>query len=507
MHLKCAMGNGLSKRSKPQVSALLALAALSLPWLGTSCGSSGSSTPGPKFSNASLVGNYSYGFSGNYFTSTGTEAYQEAGTFVADGKGNLTGGKDDFMQNSALSSSLLGGTYSINQDGTGTITFNLARGRIQLAIAMSSSSSVDLIEFDSFANGAGVALRQDTSAFSAPNGSFVFHLDSSQPGAAVSGSFSRVGSMNVLEGAINGREDFEQSGLPGSSMVTGSITAPDANGRGTATLTEATSVTSNYVYYVIDSTTLKFLEIDGGLLGSGRADAQSTGPFSNASLNGGFEFNYSGNTVAAGGANVAGAFTCDGKGNIVSGSYDIVQGESPVSNAPLTGTYSVESNGRATITLIPTGASPIPLIVWIESSSKGLFVVDLPNAVQSGRMEQQQGGPFSAASLKGSYSFYTAGYDSQTSQNIVRTGVVSFDGSTNVTFTDYFVNRGNGKPVQNGAVSGTYTADANGRIVAFSIGEVNTQIIYLSSGTSGDLLLGATGVGFAGTLVQQTSPD
>ena len=410
------------------------------------------------------------------------------------------------MQNSTFSSGLLGGSYSINKDGTGILSLNLTRGSIKLAIALSSSSSLYLIEFDSFANGAGTALQQTTSAFSTPSGTFVFHLNSSQANNPVLGSVSSAGSMTVKDGVTIGQEDVVRAGVTSSSIFTGSMTAPDANGRGTETLTDNAGNTSNYVYYVIDAGTLKFMETDSGQLGSGQADAQVGAPFSNASLSNGFAFTYAGDTLANGSrANIAGAFTTDGKGNIVSGTYDFVQGSNPISNAPLTGTYQVAPNGRATITLNPVGSSPIPLIAWIASSAKTFILVNSPEVVESGRLEQQQDGPFSTASLSGTFAFYESGYDSQRLQSIVRVGLIQFDGSTSLSFTDYFVNR-NGSTAQNGPVSGNYTASPDGRILAFSVGPTNSQVIYLMSNSSGDLVLGANGSNLAGSILQQAPP-
>ena len=82
------------------------------------CGSGSKSpifVPKGNFSNASLSGQYVYQISGFDFRINGNGLpYREAGVFVADGNGNITGGADDFSEGSAGVSStrLLGSTPS-----------------------------------------------------------------------------------------------------------------------------------------------------------------------------------------------------------------------------------------------------------------------------------------------------------------------------------------------------------------------------------------------------------
>ena len=253
------------------------------------------------------------------------------------------------MQSSGLSSGNVTGSYAIANDGTGMMTLNLPRGVVVVAVTLISSSSLYLIEFDSLGSGDGVAAQQNPAALSAtPSGTFVFRLHSSGSGAAL-GAVSTVGQITVQNGSISGTEDVVRMGVPGClPAITGSMTAPNANGRGTAISDDAGNQ-SSYIYYVVDSSTLKLLETDSGLLGGGRADAQGSTPFSNASLSNGFVFRGRGDTLTTSfGVNSAGAFVSDGNGNITSGTYDAVQDGNSASNVPLTGTYSVDSNGRAT---------------------------------------------------------------------------------------------------------------------------------------------------------------
>jgi len=456
------------------------------------------------FTNAYLAGNYNYVLAGTSYNVAGSQPYQEAGTFVADGNGNITGGVDDFVQSSALTTSKITGTYKVSSDGCASITLKLSRGTVQLAITLLSSSSFYVIEFDSLASGSGEALLQNTTAFSGtPQGTFVFRLHSSVAGSAAVSSVSNVGQMTVQGGGITGTEDFVRDGVPGSTGISGVMNPPDANGRGTVDLNDTAGHQSNYIYYVIDSNTMKFLETDPGPLGSGRADAQSGGPFSNTSMKGGFCFRGRGDTLASSfGYNSVGAFVGDGNGNITSGSYDAVQDGTATTNAPLTGNYSLAANGRASIVVTPKGMSPISLIVWMVNPSSGLLLVNGPNLSVVGRIDLQQDTPFSASSLKGRFAFYMFGTETPGSPLVNRVGDMTFDGNVTVTFNDYYINRG-GTTAQNGPVGGNYAVSSNGRVLAFSVGAVNYQVMYLISNQSGSLMLIATGSELAGSFSQQ----
>lgn len=497
----------VSLRTRPIPPSTSLAAALCFVILTVSCGNSATKSATPAFSNTNLQGNYTYRIGGISFgANSGTQSYSEAGTFVADGHGKITAGTDDFVENSTLSSSQFTGTYTVANDGTGMITVALSRGTVQFAISVVSNSSLYLIEYDSFASGDGIALQQDPTAISAtPSGTFVFHLHSSLPTSAALGAVSSVGQMTIQNGSISGNEDIVRDGIPGSYTITGMVSSPDATGRGTASLTDSLGVQSEYIYYIVSSATFKMLETDPGPLGGGRADAQTnSSSFSNASLSNGFAFRGRGDTIAnAFGANAAGAFVTDGNGNIVSGTYDSVIDGVPASDIALTGTYDVASNGRASISLKPQGMNPISLIAWLVSPTEAFFLVNSPDLAEDGRMDQQQTGSFSARSLNGQYAFYMFGSETQGSPWLTRVGAISFDGNSTVTFNDYYVNHA-GSTAQHGLIAGNYVVSANGRVTAFCVGAVNTQVLYLISDHSATIMLGTSGSELAGELGTST---
>jgi len=129
----------------------------------TGCGSNNGTTltlhPTGNYSVASLRGSYVYQIHGT----TVSGPYRELGVFTADGAGNITSGSDDFDAG-AISSSNPTGSYQVSSDGTGFIALNSTGlgqnngvSQITLAITLVSSSKVNLIEADAFAEAAGVA--------------------------------------------------------------------------------------------------------------------------------------------------------------------------------------------------------------------------------------------------------------------------------------------------------------------------------------------------------------
>jgi len=180
------------------------------------CGSSNrvnNFVPKGNFSNGSLNGQYVYQITGIEFTSNPLGvSYSEAGVFMADGKGNILSGTDDFSEGSSgVVTNSITGSYSIANDGTGRITFTTAAGSINLAVTMVSSSKVYLIEGDSFADAGGIAELQDPKAIAAtPSGTFTLRQHNV---ASLRGTESDVGAFTVSGGAVtSGSEDVNRGG-------------------------------------------------------------------------------------------------------------------------------------------------------------------------------------------------------------------------------------------------------------------------------------------------------
>lgn len=85
--------------------------------------------PAPSFSVMSLRGGYGFSISGI----AASAAAAGAGVFTADGNGNITAGQLTIDVNGVSCHSTLTGTFSINADGSGTLTLVVNQDRASLS--------------------------------------------------------------------------------------------------------------------------------------------------------------------------------------------------------------------------------------------------------------------------------------------------------------------------------------------------------------------------------------
>jgi len=460
------------------------------------------------FSNASLAAGsqWTYEISGfqPISNTSSISPYREAGVFTADGNGNITSGTDDFYQQGVGYGPLTGitGTYSITPNGTGTITLVLPNslGALTWAITMTGSNAFYIIEADTFANAHGHAVKQNAAAFATPSGTFAFRAHAN---GSVSGSSAVVGEVTVSGGNVtSGSADSLVGGVLTNTTVTGSFSAPDSLGVGTATLSYGIG-TFTFNYYVIDANAVNLFETDANNLALGRMEMQTgAGTFANASLTGPFAFGSKGDTNAsgAGGTNTVGAFVADGAGNITSGTYDFAQDGNVGTVLSLTGTYTTNSNGRVSITLTPTGANQVSQVAYLVSPTRAFFLVDDTTKVEDGTADQQTGTSFSNSSLNGQFAFVTGGYDS--TDYVDRTGPLNADGNGNLTLAEV-LNR-TGLVTVPGCLSGTYTASSNGRVVASVNSLSSNLVLYMVSNNQAYMLQGDSGTEIFGGVSAQS---
>ncbi len=430
--------------------------------------------PKGNFSNASLNG----------------VAYREAGVFTANGSGGITSVTDDFSEGSTGLNTMSTGSYALSNDGTGSLSFNNARGTIKLAVTLVSSSKVYLVEGDTLLNGGGLAEKQDAAAMAIPpSGTFAFREHDVNPQSVAS-----VGAFTISGGTVSsGNEDVNRGGAFSSLTFTaGSFNTPDStNGRGSGTLTDSSSVTSSFTYYIVDANNIRFLANTPGIVGSGRAEKQSGTP----ALSGSYAFGSRGDTGFLGGVNTAGRFTAN-SGSITAGARDSVQDGNTAPNVSFTGTYAQAVSGRAAVTLSTMANNN--LVVWMVSPSRGFFLVNDPNAVQDGTLDLQTGPAFSNSTMNGQYALVMDGLDTGAKD---RVGTLQWDGSGNLTLNEFT----NAAGVINFPIllSGNYSVSSNGRTPGSLANLSNNLVFYLISANDAYVLQNDTGVEIGGTISKQ----
>jgi uncharacterized repeat protein (TIGR01451 family) len=440
--------------------------------------------------NARLKGSYAFLFQG----STPDALMAFAGSFVADGNGNLTNGISDTNTSSisiGVVSNPFTGTYNVGADnrgtmtmtttGTGatTLTFRFALGSFN---SQGVATKARFIEFDASArHGAGVIEMQDPTAFSAAaiKGNFVFGVSGEDANASHFAAAGRV-TADGLGNFTNGLEDTDMAGVLSPSLgFTGTYSAIAANGRGTYSLAfpPAGSPALNYALYVVSanevfsiSTDLRTLNI---VLSSGQALKQQTAAFSNAWLNGNSVFNMSGALPTTGTDVQIGLLTTDGVGNITVVSDRNNAGVITLNQTGNVSTYSVAASGRTTF--VGTGANQP--ILYLVDLNKGFFVSTDANA-GTGSLDPQVGGLFTNASLSGSYFF--GDFTPNALIGDTGAGVASADGAGNLIGT-----QDQDHPptlIADAAFIATDVVSLSGR-TTLSFGGGDSTILYLISPT------------------------
>ena len=399
--------------------------------------------------DSALNGHYAFLLNGY---DDGAGAVAEAGSFAADGNGNISGGVMDLNRVSGVTlGASFTGHYLIGLDNRGMMTLQMANGQtVQYSFAVDSTNGAvaqraRLIEFDdadgtSGTRGSGVMRLQDAAAFTqaALQGNYVFGLSGET--AAGSGTAGPVAIVGVVaaDGAGNlssGMEDVNLVNVVSPSVsVTGTNGTPDAvSGRTSMTMQAAGSGLSalpvNYSAYIVAANEVLVLSVDPrtqASVVSGEVNKQAASAFTNASLGNNFVIYENGQNADGSNQPVAGqtnslvaVYSSDGSGNCTLQALDQNAGGviQTFEQTGQTGAVScdVRPNGRATLTAKQT--------MYLSDTGTGYFIEN--GLATLGRIEPQSGGPFTNASVPTTF-FFGSVAPASTSES-VRVGTGSFE--------------------------------------------------------------------------------
>ncbi len=456
------------------VAATIALIALAGCGGGTSL-----SFPPPQgtFTNANFTGPFAFSYSG--IDTGGFLAV--AGSFQSDGAGHITSGLEDI--NSALASAPLNGsftgTYTVRADGRGTINLTSSTlGNSELDFVIVANGHALVTRFDAAATGSGTIDQQSPASFSnaALAGTYAFTLsgiDVAGAPAAVAGNLT-ANATGAITAGVNDSADNGNVLL--NNSLTGSIPVA-TTGRGVATLNTNTILgTLTFAYYVVDATHLKLVETDPSFVLAGDAFNQ-TGTFTNASFSGPFAFTAAGADVINQSPFASGGIlTSNGAGIITTGSEDFNDAGSTITNASLTGSYTMAANGRGTMAL-NTSSGNFNFVIYPSSGGVLLLQTDV-QFLTAGAALQQQTTAFSSSTLSGTYGLnFTAAASGGAELDAIAqftsdgasklSGIIDLNNNFAITF---------GQPL-----TGTYTVASNGRTVVPLQTPIGTQnmVVYL----------------------------
>jgi hypothetical protein len=358
------------------------------------------------FSDHSLTGPYSFGYSGD----NQLGFYAVVGSFVTDGNGTIESGVEDVDSfETGVTRAPITGNYVIGPDGRGSVTLN--NGNTWRFVLATNQHGV-ILRSDVSNTGSGTidqqsvnALTSSTTLVSGPYAFSGLGADTSFNPLAMAGEFSADGAGNIPALNANPSLDVNDGGNVAVATSLSGTYSFDTNfpgtGRGTIILniTTATTVQREYAFYVVDTdisapgsgTHLRLLEIDSSAHLAGDVFSGPSGnSFSAASLAAGnYVFKAGGNSPTGAYAN-AGLFASDGAGNMTSGAFDANNAGTVQTNVTLTAcAYSVTAaTGRIDLKLCGAGTSEYA--VYQTAQNSAVMVEIDPTAISRGIAYQQQ---------------------------------------------------------------------------------------------------------------------
>ncbi len=291
--------------------------------------------------------------------------YALAGSVAVDGNGNVLGGEQDYNDGDGLTSpepspdTILPGTAALLVDpttGQGTLTLTTSNtslgvsGVETFAVQFVNSNHALIVQFDGSATSSG-SMDLQTLSSALNDGNYAFTLSGVDP-SLESIVFGGVFSISNGGTALAGTFDVDDAGAPTTPTLgtafSGTITGPDAFGRGTIS-SAALGILLNY--YAVGPEAIRIIDVDDTDSGVGSVFGQGAGSFSNGSLGKavfGVESNSFGNLYAA-----AGMFTTNPNSGTFNGiaDDDEYDNDTIVEAASIAGNYAVASNGYGSLTI------------------------------------------------------------------------------------------------------------------------------------------------------------
>ncbi len=314
---------------------------------------------------SAIKGGYAFGFSGFDMHS---QPFAMAGSFQADGAGNITSGELDANDmGTLLSANALTGTYTVDPVGRGVITLKLSP-TATLTYRFSQVSPTELLVISGDISSsmvplvAGTALQQSGTLSNASlTGANILELTGSAVQTAL---FIPDVTLGLLTSDGNGKLTATYDEYKGSLLAPQTYTATYAVDTATGRTPITASGTPPILYLV--SKAKAFVVGKDASASSGLLEAQSGSPFTNASLKG----NYLGGTIPWPDLHVVSLVAADGAGNVQTTS-DSSGSKGLQSNQKLSGTYSVDANGRAVFTV---SGDLTPRIFYVVSPTRTVLL-------------------------------------------------------------------------------------------------------------------------------------
>jgi hypothetical protein len=347
------------------------------------------------FSTAAIAGGYAFAFNTPTQGSFHCRDLFANGRFTANA-GALTVGQADVVAiangafcnvPSTYSSDLsFTGAYSVDANGRGIAAFTFAGPDpvfTNFAFYVVSASELFFVEIEPWgpipdlaherSPLGGVALRQSAGQFSSSSlaGPAVLSVTDDQVGNNLGVTLATFDGIGTLTGTTDVANN--DGSVVFSIPVGGTYTLdPDGLGRGVLTFSGDLSPKPFYLIspgkgFILDTTTSQPKVVSVGSLGP-----QFIGPFENASLSGTYMLDVSPPYLSPLFSPGAGLLAADGAGNL-NGVADSPDGTGSGIGTTFAGKYSIDANGRGTLTTSPNAGPPLNWIFYVADPSKVLL--------------------------------------------------------------------------------------------------------------------------------------
>lgn len=438
-----------------------------------------------------------------------------AGSFRADGAGNLNSVQEDVNTAAGATTISTTGAYTVGVDGRGTMQFNDGLTPASFDFVLVNSAQLQIIGFDATGTATGQANAQIASTFqgtplSALNGTYVFDFAGVDGSNALSqiGEFTADGAGNIKTGSM----DINDGGTLSSFEIFGNETtctpaAPPlpplssytvaSNGRGTLTLNTINAATCAagpsfaLTFYVVSRGGAKFVGTDPVKQVAGFTSQQAPNVTFNATaLSGNYAFLLAG-SAPGGPVATAGSFSANGAGCFTANTGvldeningtatpDLAFSALPSSDPACpndAGKYTVASNGRGTMTFL-TSSRTYNLVFYLGALGSAVIQETDAGFTSDGNFAQQQSVAFTLASIQGNYAIETSGTLGSSLQ--VSTGQIGANGAGVVTSGNIDINTA-GTLVSGQAVTGSYSAPATNGRATLTLNSMNYAAYVLS---------------------------
>jgi len=334
------------------------------------------------------------------------------GSITIDDVGNITG-EQDYKDGHRVTTreAITSGTCVNRETNSGQITLNAASGPLNYNFSVTppdAQKSINAGRLQLIGSGAdsasGELHRLDATAITGapPTGNFAFGLvtvANQEPGSLHYGSAGRF--TTDAAGTLSaGLVDSNGSPALSAATLSGALTAPDSQGRGTATLV-AGGETTSLVYYLINAGRMYLMDI-GATAGTPRSSGYMTSQVGN--LAGG---SFDNGALASSTAAILSLWGAQGitepitvmtmgrlfDGNAAAGTIDAVLDYSDhLTDSAGIGysaqSYAVASSGRGTLSLTYAGATR-SFVFYLDGIADGYVIEPASPAGSTGLLEAQ----------------------------------------------------------------------------------------------------------------------